>query len=133
MSRTSNESSMLLRARASLRYRSRRSLDALRGRLLPLVFPPAKGHRWFGPTASVHSEWTAKFDPADDASQASDELCRLQNRSDNEPRRAVPTGIARELTHSESWALSREPELMVILARPAPSRLTTTCGSVAAP
>ena len=65
------------RARASLNFRSRRILDSLRKRLLPLVFPPSRGRRWVGPIDTIHSEWTAIFDPAEDASGASDELVRL--------------------------------------------------------
>jgi len=104
-----DDHAFLSRARASLKFRSHKALDGLRVRLLPVMFPPSNGQRWLGPVESIHSEWTAIFDPADDASQSSDELVGLALAAADVARRSDLTALSarasrpRERAEIQTW------------------------------
>jgi predicted O-methyltransferase YrrM len=130
------EPSLFTRVRASLDYRSRRLLDALRRRLLPLVFPPSKGRRWIGPIDTIHSEWTAIFDPAEDASGPSDELVRLAvaaaeiARTTNLDALSERASRERERTELPTWP-GQHYRLLVGLAEAWQARAVVEVGTYA--
>lgn len=97
------------RASNSIAFRSRRLADSTRRKLLPAVFPPARGRRWLGPITEVHSEWAIIADPAADAAGSSPELIDLAITGVERARDVDLSDIAqrarrdRERTEINTW------------------------------